>query len=103
MAPAVAASLKRADFIPRLLPNEVCPASRQSKAKNTAPRLLRLCAAPLLCLVLLAPAVQNGRDDRSTLPPERITPSFGPPPSLRIGKPRLAVTPGFRSGAIATA
>src|SRR5260370_40175007 len=47
--------------------------------------------------------VQNGRADKSTLPPEKIMPSFGCAPSGRWASPRLATAPGLRSGAMATA
>src|SRR6202012_4757586 len=46
---------------------------------------------------------QKGRWERSTLPPEKITPSLGFPPSGRAGRFRAATAPGLRSGAIATA
>src|SRR5256885_15417456 len=48
-------------------------------------------------------AFQKGRPERSTLPPEKTTPSFGDAPSARGGSARLATAPGFSSGAMATA
>src|SRR5258708_7678932 len=48
-------------------------------------------------------ANQKGRADKSTLPPEKITPSFGGAPSARAGSPRLATASAFSRGAIATA
>src|SRR6266852_2896194 len=45
----------------------------------------------------------QGRADKSTFPPEKITPSFGGLPSGRFERLREATTPGLRSGAMATA
>ncbi len=45
----------------------------------------------------------HGREERSTFPPEKITPSFGGPPAARFGRFKDATTPGFSNGAIATA
>src|SRR6266404_3242880 len=47
--------------------------------------------------------VQNGRAERSTLPPEKIMPSFGGALAARGGRPRLATLPGSSRGARATA
>src|SRR5713101_8250899 len=46
---------------------------------------------------------QNGKEERSTFPPEKITPSFGAPPSGRFGRFKDSTTPGLSKGAIATA
>src|SRR5260370_41562744 len=45
----------------------------------------------------------HGREERSTFPPEMITPSFGKPPSARFARFRDATTPGLSNGAMATA
>src|SRR5260370_8877560 len=46
---------------------------------------------------------QNGKEERSTFPPVKITPSFGAPPSGRFGRSRLATVPARSRGARATA
>src|SRR6266852_4573816 len=45
----------------------------------------------------------HGREERSTFPPEKITPSFGAPPSVRLDRFKEATTPGLSKGAMATA
>ena len=45
----------------------------------------------------------QGREERSTFPPEKMTPSFGAAPSARFGRFNEARTPGRSNGAIATA
>src|SRR6266581_6722642 len=45
----------------------------------------------------------QGREERSTFPPEKITPSFGAPPSAPFGRFNDATNPGLSNGAIATA
>src|SRR5713101_5017158 len=46
---------------------------------------------------------QNGKEERSTFPPEKITPSFGAPPSVRFGRSSLAPLPARSRRATAPA